>query len=376
MKSILFKLLFFILLVCNLSAVHTFSYTFIDDGFGVKCKDDNGIFCRGWISEGDYIYWFDVNGYMITGYKTLEGTEYVFNDGLVSYAPKGALISDGVNIIERSDCSLKYVECRNTRFDNGRTLVLIHGLTGDIDNSLPFARHCTLLGFRVLVPQLVAHGSSNKISSVPEIIATSSKGIEEIISKNLDLNHEKAFIYGTSLGGMVGSCVVRDLKDKVEKLVLLVSTYDFSAISDKIFFSSYYKGSAIADLDRTQIKKLFDDINPNNDPDLFKGTKVYLVQSPTDLVIPYLENPKSEIDRHLTAAIGHGFKDSDCFESLRFLLKDTTSYIPTSGDFGNSIKKILGPGLNENGEAIQKDDVKTIKITSDNASIVSNVIKN
>lgn len=336
------------------------------DSNGIKCLDEKGEYAHGWINQGGFVFWFDANGYMATGKQVLEGKEYIFNYGAAAYAPIGALISDAIVINEKYDCSLRYVEGHNVRFDNGQTIVLIHGLTGCIEDSITLAQHYITYGFRVIVPELVAHGHSYETANVPQIIARSTIGIEEIINKYIDEKTPTVSIVGTSLGGMVGSCIARDLKGKIDKLALLISTYDFSALNDDLFFRTYYKGHAVEDLEKTSIQQLFRGMNPNNDPNLFANTKVYLIQSSSDNIIPYLTNPKTGIEFHPTSAKGHNLKDSDYFESFEFLLNGAKRYIPTEAE-----KAVL--------EMVKVEDVKNLgqasAILATNISTVSEDVK-
>ncbi len=389
-----------------------FAYEFVMDSKGIKCLDENGNYAKGWINQSGFIFWFDQEGYMVTGKQVLDNREYIFNYGAAAYAPIGALISDGMILNEKHDCSIRYVEGYNARFDNGKTIVLIHGLTGSIEDSMTLAQHYMAYGFRVLIPELVAHGHSTVTANVPQIIAWSTIGIEEIINKYISAQTPTVSIIGTSLGGMIGSCIVRDLKGKVDKLALLISTYDFSDLNDKLFFNTYYKGQPVEELERTSIKQLLRGMNPNNDPNLFDYTKVYLIQSTTDDIIPYLSSPRSGIDFHPTSAKGHNLKDSDYFESFDFLLAGAKKYVPTEEEksilniikiedaqslerISNTIlatnlpstpqdvktgleEKIMqaseayssdgvnsastkGPGLKENGEALTKEEVEEIQ---------------
>ena len=322
------KILYISIALTVIFAGRAFAYEFVADTKGVKCLDDEGNYVKGWVSKNNYIFWFDAFGYMATGKKTLEGTEYIFNYG-ADYAPIGALISDKLVFEEKYDSSIRYVVGRNTKFDNGQIIVLIHGLTGSIEDSLTLAEHYVAYGFKVIVPELVAHGISTEIASVPQIIARSTIGIEDIIKKNISESTPSVNIIGTSLGGMIGACIARNLKAIVSKLVLLISTYDFSALDDDMFFKTYYQGRPVEMLEKTSIKQLFRGMNPNNDPNLFSYTKVYLVQSATDDVIPYLPNPKASIDAHLTSAVGHNLKDVDYFDSFDFLLDGAKKYIQT-----------------------------------------------
>jgi hypothetical protein len=100
-------------------------------------------------------------------------------------------------------------------------------------------------------------------------------------------------------------------------------------------------------------------MNPNNDPNLFNNTKVYLIQSTSDDVIPYITNPRSGVDFHPTSAKGHSLKDSDYFDSFEFLLMGTKKYTPTAQE-----KAVL--------EMIKVEDVKNLGQAS--AILATNVV--
>ena len=395
----------------------TFAYEFVADTVGVKCLDGAGNPCKGWINQGGFVFWFDANGYMVVGEHKLANNDYLFNDGSAAYAPIGALISDGFVVNEIYANNIHYAEGYNTRFDNGRIVVLIHGLTGNIQDTMTLAKYYMTYGYKVIVPELVAHGSSTEIANVPQIIIRSAIAIESIINSYIDEAHPTVDICGTSLGGMVGTCIVKNLKEKISRLALLISTYDFSELSDEIFFNTYYQGRVEEKLEKTSIMQLFRSINPNNDPDLFKSTKVYLVQSSTDNIIPFITTPRQDVEFHASPAKGHNLRDVDYFDSFKFLLAGAKKYVPTKEEkekfnfvkvdgvqnntltaaviisqIGNSVSEAnhvnqvnntlettvetiaetteqvsetisltKGPGLKENGEALTQEEVEQIQ---------------
>lgn len=391
----------------------SFAYEFVADTVGVKCLDAAGNLCKGWINQGGFIFWFDANGYMVIGEHKLAQQDYLFNDGSAAYAPIGALISDGFIVNEKQSNNIRYAEGYNTRFDNGRIIMLIHGLTGNIEDTMTLAKYYMIYGYKVIVPELIAHGNSLEVANVPQIIARSTVALESIINSYIDEEHPTIDICGTSLGGMIGTCIVKDLKGKISRLALLISTYDFSELNDEIFFNTYYQGRVEEKLEKTSIMQLFRSINPNNDPDLFKYTKVYLVQSSTDNIIPYITTPRSGVEFHTSPASGHNLRDVDYFDSFKFLLAGAKKYVPTKEEkekfnfvkidgvqnstltaaviisqIGNSTTNTLGvtgettavtqiaettneviesfpvtlgPGLKENGEALTQEEVELIQ---------------
>ena len=331
------KILYISIALTVIFAGRVFAYQFVMDSNGIKCLDEKGEYAHGWINQGGFVFWFDANGYMATGKQVLEGKEYIFNYGAAAYAPIGALISDAIVINEKNDCSLRYVEGHNVRFDNGQTIVLIHGLTGCIEDSITLAQHYIAYGFRVIVPELVAHGRSYETANVPQIIARSTIGIEEIINKYIDEKTPTVSIVGTSLGGMVGSCIAKDLKGKVEKLALLISTYDFSTLNDDLEYENdtnleRYESRDIARGLDYETKKAYlghrnvKVIKPYTDFSLKKKEVIDTINDQIKNGIPYVNNEFDATNYYLNIPNDHVCIDTKVYDYIN-LYDDIVSRI-------------------------------------------------
>jgi pimeloyl-ACP methyl ester carboxylesterase len=103
--------------------------------------------------------------------------------------------------------------------NNQTTLVLLHGL-GDDKNSFVTAVRELTQNYRVILPDLQAHGDNAQVEGRDYSIAGQARFIEELLQK---LNANRVFIGGNSMGGHIALSFAARSSEKTVGLILLNS---------------------------------------------------------------------------------------------------------------------------------------------------------
>ena len=127
------------------------------------------------------------------------------------------------NIITEGE--FKYIEA-----GEGKTLIVLHGLMGTLDDFAGVVEHFSKKGYRVLVPEL-------PIYTLP-IIKTNVKNLAKFVKNFMSFkNVTQATLIGNSLGGHVSLYITKAFPELVHSLVLTGS----SGLYEKAMGDTYPK---------------------------------------------------------------------------------------------------------------------------------------
>ncbi|MEN8764814.1 MAG: alpha/beta fold hydrolase [Wenyingzhuangia sp.] len=125
----------------------------------------------------------------------------------------------------KTEGEFKYIEA-----GEGRTIVVLHGLMGTLDDFAGVVEHFSKNGYKVLVPEL-------PIYTLP-IIKTNIKNLAKFVKKFMEYkNVSKSVIIGNSAGGHVSLYITKAFPHLVDSLVLTGS----SGLYEKAMGDTYPK---------------------------------------------------------------------------------------------------------------------------------------
>ncbi|MGY5352445.1 alpha/beta fold hydrolase [Wenyingzhuangia sp. IMCC45533] len=154
----------------------------------------------------------------------------------------------------KTEGEFKYIEA-----GEGKTLIVLHGLMGTLDDFGGLVKHFSKKGYRVLVPEL-------PIYTLP-IIKTNVKNLAKFVKSFMEFkNVPKATLIGNSLGGHVCLYITKNFPELVNSLVLTGS----SGLYEKAMGDTYpkrgdydyikAKAEAVFYDPKTATKKMVDDL--------------------------------------------------------------------------------------------------------------------
>jgi len=154
----------------------------------------------------------------------------------------------------KTEGEFKYIEA-----GEGKTIVVLHGLMGTLDDFAGVVEHFSKIGYRVLVPEL-------PIYTMP-IIKTNVKNLAKFVKSFMEFkNISQATLLGNSLGGHVSLYITKTFPELVDSLVLTGS----SGLYEKAMGDTYpkrgdyeyikAKAEAVFYDPKTATKKMVDDL--------------------------------------------------------------------------------------------------------------------
>ena len=134
---------------------------------------------------------------------------------------------------QKTTIAYKYYNKKN----GNKTILFLYGFGANILMADQFAPHLAELGFTVLTIDYPGHGYSPKNYNI------SMEMISELLIKLLkSLGEEKIILAGYSFGGIVSLDFYSKYKDKIEKYILIHTTYFFkNSFYKKIIFNLFEK---------------------------------------------------------------------------------------------------------------------------------------
>ncbi|GGF62142.1 alpha/beta fold hydrolase [Wenyingzhuangia marina] len=125
----------------------------------------------------------------------------------------------------KTEGEFKYIEA-----GEGKTIIVLHGLMGTLDDFSGVVEHFSKIGYKVLVPEL-------PIYTLP-IIKTNVKNLAKFVKKFMEFkNVPHATLLGNSLGGHVSLYITKAFPYLVDSLVLTGS----SGLYEKAMGDTYPK---------------------------------------------------------------------------------------------------------------------------------------
>lgn len=109
------------------------------------------------------------------------------------------------------------------------TLLLIHGIGADNQMWSPQKEFYASKGYHLIVPDMLAHGKSSKVSKLT--LSDWTKQIEELL---IHLNIHKVSIIGVSMGGVIALSFIANYPDMVDKIIISDSFGELKTFSEKI----------------------------------------------------------------------------------------------------------------------------------------------
>lgn len=103
---------------------------------------------------------------------------------------------------------------------DGRPIVLVHGLLADATTWSPVLTGLAAKGFRVVAPDVLGHGKSDKPADATYRLAEFAATLAMLMTR---LGIERAVLAGHSLGGGTAIAVSHLFPQRVERLVLVAS---------------------------------------------------------------------------------------------------------------------------------------------------------
>lgn len=154
----------------------------------------------------------------------------------------------------KTEGEFKYIEA-----GKGKTIVVLHGLMGTLDDFSGVVKHFSKNGYHVLVPEL-------PIYTMP-IIKTNVKNLAKFVKSFMEFkNVPVATLLGNSLGGHVSLYITKNFPELVDSLVLTGS----SGLYEKAMGDTYpkrgdyeyikTKAEAVFYDPKTATKKMVDDL--------------------------------------------------------------------------------------------------------------------
>ncbi len=154
----------------------------------------------------------------------------------------------------KTEGEFKYIEA-----GEGKTIVVLHGLMGTLDDFAGVVKHFSKCGYHVLVPEL-------PIYTMP-IIKTNVKNLAKFVKDFMAFkNVPTATLLGNSLGGHVSLYITKNFPELVDSLVLTGS----SGLYEKAMGDTYpkrgdyeyikTKAEAVFYDPKTATKKMVDDL--------------------------------------------------------------------------------------------------------------------
>lgn len=154
----------------------------------------------------------------------------------------------------KTEEEFKYIEA-----GEGKTIVVLHGLMGTLDDFAGVVKHFSKCGYRVLVPEL-------PIYTMP-IIKTNVKNLAKFVKTFMEFKGvSQATLLGNSLGGHVSLYITKTHPELVDSLVLTGS----SGLYEKAMGDTYpkrgdyeyikTKAEAVFYDPKTATKKMVDDL--------------------------------------------------------------------------------------------------------------------
>ncbi|MGY5355532.1 alpha/beta fold hydrolase [Wenyingzhuangia sp. IMCC45467] len=154
----------------------------------------------------------------------------------------------------KTEGEFKYIEA-----GEGKTIVVLHGLMGTLDDFAGVVKHFSKNGYKVLVPEL-------PIYTLP-IIKTNIKNLAKFVKKFMEYkNIPHATLLGNSAGGHVSLYITKAFPELVDSLVLTGS----SGLYEKAMGDTYpkrgdyeyikAKAEAVFYDPKTATKKMVDDL--------------------------------------------------------------------------------------------------------------------
>ena len=154
----------------------------------------------------------------------------------------------------KTEGEFKYIEA-----GEGKTIVVLHGLMGTLDDFSGVVKHFSKNGYKVLVPEL-------PIYTLP-IIKTNIKNLAKFVKKFMEYkNIPQATLLGNSLGGHVCLYMTKAFPELIDSLILAGS----SGLYEKAMGDTYpkrgdyeyikTKAEAVFYDPKTATKKMVDDL--------------------------------------------------------------------------------------------------------------------
>jgi len=161
-------------------------------------------------------------------------------DGVIGFMRSSASLE--LKTVYLSIGKISYLESINTNYSSNsnttnktskETILLIHGLASDKDSWLQFAKNIPI-HYRVIIPDLPAHGESVQKFKLNYSIDNQAKWLNELTSK---LGIDKVHIVGLSMGGAIAMRFNYMFPETVSTLTLIDShgAIKNASVVDKIY---------------------------------------------------------------------------------------------------------------------------------------------
>lgn len=131
---------------------------------------------------------------------------------------------------------------------NGKTLYFLHGNAGHLAYQYPLVDPFVKRGFNVFMIEYSGFGFSTGESTRKNVLQDGYDGMEHLL-KRKDIEYEKLFIYGQSLGGHLASVVANRFEDQIDGLIVEGAFNSHKAVASTrvpllpwIFVKEMYKG--------------------------------------------------------------------------------------------------------------------------------------
>ena len=240
----------------------------------------------GWLKDGGYWYYLLNNGTMALGDCRINDRIYSFNISDSDYIPYGALLDENTVSVKCFDINgHEYLILQNPACDKEKVLFMLHGLGGGKTDYLSYAAELADCGYFVILPDAYSHGSDKTVSDYPDIIKNTTVFMDAILDTYQINNSSEISILGVSMGGMIGSYYAAHGSRIVDRLALLISTPDFSELTDDIFYKIYSVGNSIGLADYNSVKQKLLQLSPCNVIE-DSHTDVMIIQGKNDPIIP------------------------------------------------------------------------------------------
>lgn len=199
------------------------------------------------------------------------------------------------------------------------TIILIHGLGADNRMWSPQKEMYASKGYHIIVPDMLAHGQSSKVSELS--LSDWTKQIEELL---IHLNIQKASLIGVSMGGVIALSFLVSSPDMVDKIIISDSFGELKTIFEKTLGISAVLGF-----------KLFQIIGNNA---LVKGTESTYKADYAYRARDYFREVFPKIDLKQTLLARKAINKIDVLDKLKSIKKD--AMVIVGSGFGKSFIKI------------------------------------
>ncbi len=175
-------------------------------------------------------------------------------------------------------------------------IILIHGLTQNIDQMLFAAQYYAAQGYAVVIPEIVNHGerkTSHHALFGSDVVSLRADIIESVgdIRRTLDVfaarpnvDSQRIGLFGLSLGSILGS-VTTALDNRIQTAVFAVGGADWRTILENSVISSDKTKTAVRALNAQQIA-LLDDVDPKSFVGKIAPRPVLMLNGKRDTIIP------------------------------------------------------------------------------------------